>query len=96
MKKCLSRRDLPAHVHIAGVFGNFGILVILGGTLTPENTLSGLDGLFIGRFGSFLVWTYRPSVRFPWCPNTPRFPIKWGTFGPKYEKLIFEGSFRPN
>jgi hypothetical protein len=48
MKKCLSRRDLSVHVHIAGVFGNFGIL---GGTLTPENTLLGLDELFTGRFG---------------------------------------------
>jgi hypothetical protein len=51
MKKCLSRRDLPVHVHIAGVFGNFGILVILGGVLTPEKTLCGLDGLFTVRFG---------------------------------------------
>jgi hypothetical protein len=74
MKKCLSRRDLSVHVHIAEVFGNFGILVILDGTLTPENTLSGLDGLFTGRFGSFLVWTCRPPVRFPWCPKTPNFP----------------------
>jgi hypothetical protein len=51
MKKCLSRRDLPVHVHIAGVFGNFGISGILGRLLTPENTLSGLDGLFTERFG---------------------------------------------
>jgi hypothetical protein len=50
MKKCLSRRDLPVHVHIAGILGNFAILIILGGVLTPENTLSMLDGLFIGRF----------------------------------------------
>jgi hypothetical protein len=73
MKKCLTRRDLSAHVHIAGVFCNFGILVILGRLLTPENTLFGWTGYLLDDLDDFWYGPVDLPCAFHGAQKLPKF-----------------------